>query len=84
MLVPLMVLSAVVLVLQLDVILDPGAYTSTQVPKLLNEDCKSAMVVDPTVMANGSEAGETPQASALSFPAATTMTTPALTAAATA
>ena len=36
------------------------------------------IVVDPTVMALGSPAGELRQASALLFPAATTITTPAL------
>ena len=84
MLVPLIVMISVEDVLQDDVMPDPGAYTSTHEPKLLKDDCASVYVVEPTVMANGSEAGELPQASELSFPAATTMTTPAFTAAATA
>jgi hypothetical protein len=37
----------------------------------------SEMSVAPTVMALGVRAGETPQASAASFPAATTKVTPA-------
>lgn len=84
MLVPLSFAIAVVLELQLDKISDPGAYTSTQDPKLLKPDLLSLLVVDPTVMADGSEAGEYLHASVLSFPAETTMTTPALTALATA
>lgn len=84
MLVPLSFTIAVVLELQLDIISVPGAYTSTQGPTLLKDDLSSVLVVDPTVMADGSEAGEVPQASVFSFPAETTMTTPALTALATA
>ena len=53
-----MVLVAVVLVLQLDVMLLPGANTSTQLPQLLYDDWASLLSVEPTVIANGSEAGE--------------------------
>ena len=56
--VPLMVLIAVVEVCHAAVIEDPGAKMSTQVPKLENEDLASVLVVEPTVMAEGSEAGE--------------------------
>ena len=84
MLVPLKILVSVGDVLQDDLINDPGAYISTHEPKLLNSDWASVLVVEPTVIASGSEAGDELQASVLSFPAATTMTTPAFTAAATA
>ena len=45
--------------------LEPGAQMFTQDPKLLNDDLASVLVVDPTVMAAGADAGEYPQASAL-------------------
>jgi hypothetical protein len=58
MLVPLIVLVAVGDEFQADVILEPGAKTSTQEPKLLKYDFASVFVVDPTVMAEVAEAGE--------------------------
>ena len=67
-----------------DVISEPGAQTSTHEPKLLNPDLASEDVVEPTVIANGSEAGDALQAFPFSLPAATTIVTPALTASATA
>jgi len=51
---------------------------------LLKEERLSEDVVDPTVMAEGTNAGENPHASLFSFPAATTTVTPALTAVSTA
>lgn len=62
----------------------PGANKSKQVPKLEKSDLSSFLSVDPTVMAVGSDAGLSRQASMLSFPAATTTTTPVATSAATA
>src|SRR5689334_15112675 len=75
-----MVLVAVSLVFQAEVTLTPGAKMSTQVPKLENEARASVFMVAPTVRASGVRAGEVPQASALSLPAATPKTTPAATA----
>lgn len=49
----------------------PGANTSTTEPKLEKDARASAMVVAPTVMADGARAGEVEPASKLSFPAAT-------------
>jgi hypothetical protein len=80
MLVPLIVLEAVFELYHADKILDPGAKTLTQVPWLLKDDSASWLVVEPTVITAGSDAGEELQALALSFPAATTTTTPAATA----
>lgn len=54
---------------------------STQLPKLEKEERASREVVAPMVIALGTKAGENPQASLLSFPAATTTVTPAFTAA---
>jgi hypothetical protein len=65
---------------QADVISEPGAKTSTQLPKLLKEDRASVFVVEPTVRATGILAGEVPHAFALEFPAATTTETFAATA----
>src|SRR5262245_3735022 len=73
--VPLIVLVAVLLVAQVDVMLDPGAKMSTQVPKLENDDRASVLVVEPTVMAAGTRAGDELQAFALEFPAATAKVT---------
>ena len=47
-------------------------------PVLENDDLWSVMVVEPTVMAEGAEAGDLLHASPPSLPAATTTTTPAL------
>jgi hypothetical protein len=54
-----------------------GAKISRQVPKQLKLALASELSVAPTVIAEGTKAGENPQASALSLPAATTTTTPA-------
>ena len=80
MLVPLIVFALFAPPIQADVISDPGPYTSTQDPKLENPELTSLMVVEPTAIAVSSDAGDLEQASPLSFPAATTMTTPAATA----
>ena len=56
--VPLMVLVAVVLVYQAEVIDEPGAKMSRQVPKLENDERASVLVVEPTVIADGARAGE--------------------------
>jgi hypothetical protein len=76
--VPEMVLVAVLEVYQADVMLLPGANTSTQLPKLENEERASVFVVEPVVSAEGARAGETLQAFWFSFPAATTTVTPAV------
>ena len=60
--VPEIVFVAVSLVLQEDVMLEPGAKISTQVPKLENEERASLVVVEPTVSAFGARAGDTLQA----------------------
>lgn len=80
MLVPLIVLVAVLEVYHADLILEPGANISTQLPWLLNDDSASEFVIEPTVITEDADAGEYPQASALSFPAATTTTIPSFTA----
>jgi hypothetical protein len=69
--VPLIVLVAVALVYHADVMLEPGAKMSTQVPKLENEDRASVLVVEPTVIAGAARAGEAVQALTLLLPAAT-------------
>jgi len=51
---------------------------------LLKEERRSLLVVEPTVMADGTKAGENLQASLLLLPPATTTTTPEFTAASTA
>jgi hypothetical protein len=56
--VPLIVLVAVLLVFQADVMLLPGAKMSTQVPKLEYDARESVLVVAPTVTALGSLEGE--------------------------
>jgi len=61
------------------VISDPGAFTSTHVPKLEKEDRESITVVAPTVMALIADAGDFVHASVRSFPAATTTVIPELT-----
>ena len=68
--VPLMVFVAVSLVFHAEVMLDPGANRSTQVPKFENDDRTSPLVELPTVSAWETRAGEEPQASALLLPAA--------------
>lgn len=56
--VPEMVFVAVSFVFHEEVMLEPGAKMSTQVPKLENEERASVMVVAPTVMAFGARAGD--------------------------
>jgi hypothetical protein len=68
--VPLIVLVAMLLVFQAEVMLDPGAKRSTQVPKLENDDRASAFVELPTVSACVTRAGDELQALALLLPAA--------------
>ena len=60
--VPEIVLVAVSLVLHADVILLPGAKMSRQVPKFENEERASLVVVDPTVIALATRAGDELQA----------------------
>jgi len=74
--VPLIVFVAVFDPIQSEVMEDPGANTSRQVPKLEKEERASVFVVAPTVMAFGTRAGEPLHALALSLPAATTTTVP--------
>ena len=56
--VPLSVAVAVLEVCQVDLMALPGANKSRQLPKLEYEALASALVVAPTVMAEGSRAGE--------------------------
>jgi hypothetical protein len=69
--VPEMVLVAVSLVFQEEVMLLPGAKTSTQGPKFENDERASVVVVEPTVIAFATREGEPLQAFVFSFPAAT-------------
>jgi hypothetical protein len=62
----------------------PGAKMSTHEPKFEKLARISVIVDAPTVMADGSDAGDVEQASRLLFPAATVYTTPAATLVATA
>ncbi|MEY3483131.1 MAG: hypothetical protein RLZ40_1174 [Actinomycetota bacterium] len=63
---------------------EPGANTSRHEPKLENDDRSSVEVVEPTVIAEGSPAGDTVHALTLELPAATTNVTPSATPRATA
>ena len=67
---PLIVLVAVSLVDHADVMLDPGAKISTTLPKFEKEDRASARVLEPTVMASLTRAGEKLLAFAFELPAA--------------
>src|SRR5690348_2694434 len=69
--VPLIVLVAVLLPIQSEIMSTPGANRSTQAPKLENSGRWSAEFVAPTVIAVGVLAGENPHASASELPAAT-------------
>ena len=69
--VPEIVFVAVSLLDHADVMLEPGAKISTQVPKFENEDRESLLVVEPTVRAFVTRLGDELHASALLFPAAT-------------
>src|SRR5215212_5854683 len=82
--VPLMVFVAVSLDAQAEVMLEPGATMSTHVPKFEKLERASLLVVEPTVMAAPTRAGEEPHASALLLPAATANVTTELIALATA
>ena len=62
-----------------DTMLEPGANTSRHEPKFENDDRSSVDVVEPTVMALGSPAGDTVHALTLEFPAATTKVMPSAT-----
>lgn len=53
--VPEIVFVAVSLAFQDEVMLEPGAKTSTHVPKFENDERRSVLVVEPTVMALGRE-----------------------------
>jgi hypothetical protein len=68
--VPLIVFVAVLLVCQADVMLEPGAKMSRHVPKLENDERASLLVVEPTVLAVGTRAGEKLHALAFELPAA--------------
>src|SRR5262249_8322968 len=68
--VPLIVLVAVSDVFHADVMLDPGAKTSTHVPKFENDARASVFVVAPTTSASATRDGEPPHALALLLPAA--------------
>ena len=76
--VPEMVLVAVSLVFHDEVMLDPGAKISTHVPKFEKDERASVLVVEPTVIAVATRAGEELQASALLLPAAIAYVTPSL------
>ena len=77
--VPEIVFTAISLVIQADVMPEPGAKMSTQVPKFENDERASVVVVDPTVIALGARAGEKLHALALLLPAATAYVTPSAT-----
>jgi len=79
--VPEMDLVSVSLRHQHDLMAEPGAKMSRHLPQLEKEDLASTDVVDPTVMAAGTNAGLNPHASLLLLPAATTTVTPYATAA---
>src|SRR5918993_834538 len=69
--VPEIVFIAVSLRCQDEVMLEPGAKISTHVPKFENDERASVLVVEPTVIALATRAGEKPQASVLTLPAPT-------------
>lgn len=73
-----MVWVAVLPVHQDDLIEEPGADRSRQLPKLEQDERASVDVVEPSVMAFATRAGERLQAFWLSLPVATTTVTPAL------
>lgn len=68
--VPEIVLVPVSLVLEAEVMPEPGANKSTHVPKFENDERASVLVVDPTVIALSTRAGEKSQAFVLLLPAA--------------
>src|SRR5690606_7320526 len=61
---------------QAEVMSEPGAYRSTTEPKLEKSDWASSLVLEATVRASGTRAGEPWPASADSLPAATAKVTP--------
>ena len=71
-----MVAVAVLLPIQSEVTPTPGALMSTQDPKFENDAKESVIVVAPTVIADGSLAGEKVQALTLLLPAAIAYVTP--------
>ena len=70
--VPLFVVVAVSEVRHADRTTEPGANRSTHVPKFENDDRASVDVVEPTVRAGGTRAGDLLHASYASLPAETT------------
>ena len=74
--VPLMVFVAVSLVDHADVMLDPGAKMSTTLPKLEKDDRASLIVLEPTVIAEPTRAGEELLAFVFELPAAIAYVTP--------
>ena len=68
--VPLMMLVAVSLVDHADVMLDPGAKMSTTLPKLEKDDRASVLVLEPTVIAALTRAGDEFDALVFELPAA--------------
>jgi hypothetical protein len=69
--VPEIVFVAELLPIHAEVMLEPGALRSTQVPKFEYEASESALVVAPTVTASAVRAGEDLHALWLLLPAAT-------------
>jgi hypothetical protein len=65
-----MVFVALSLVFHADVMLEPGAKMSTHVPKFENEERASLLVVEPTVLAEATRAGDALHALAFELPAA--------------
>src|SRR2546429_53293 len=68
--VPLIVLVAVSLVFHADRIEEPGANTSTTLPKFENDERASVVVVAPTVIASVTRAGDELAAFVFELPAA--------------
>src|SRR5215217_9542976 len=66
------------LLIQVLVMLEPGAYASTQLPQLLKLDLASLLVLEAVVNTPEALAGETLQAFWFSLPAATARNTPEL------
>ena len=77
--VPLIEAMAVVEAVPADVIPTPGAYRSTQAPKLEKDAWRSDASLAATVSALGTRAGELVHASTAELPAAATTVTPSLT-----
>jgi hypothetical protein len=73
--VPDLLLKLVLLVYHAETMSVPGAKTSTQEPKFEDGTLPSTWLMPPTVIANGSDAGEYEHASLLLFPAAATTET---------